>query len=107
MHSSEKRKTYFCTSCNQAVRTQIELDAHTRRHANQEAVFTCSLCLENKAENRRFRGSRLDLRKHLEKQHKSIIPNCNICKKRFKTLVRYLDDQFRHVGVSPYVRSMK
>ncbi|MEQ2200741.1 hypothetical protein XENOCAPTIV_002361 [Xenoophorus captivus] len=45
---------------------------------------------------------KLDLRKHLEKEHKGIMPNCNICKRRFKTLVRYLDDQFRHVGVSPY-----
>ncbi|MEQ2167096.1 hypothetical protein GOODEAATRI_000685 [Goodea atripinnis] len=37
MHSSEKKKTYFCTSCNQSVRAQIELDPHTRRH--QESLL--------------------------------------------------------------------
>ncbi|GAA6233728.1 zinc finger and BTB domain-containing protein 11 [Lates japonicus] len=108
MHLMEGKKTFFCTSCNQTVRTQIELDAHTRRHANQDAVFTCLLCpaeTENKtdtAEKTGFKGSKWGLRRHLEKEHPGVIPRCNICNKGFKSLVSYLADQFRHVGVSPF-----
>lgn len=108
MHLMEGKKTFFCTSCNQTVRTQIELDAHTRRHANQDAVFTCLLCpaeTENKpdaAEKTGFKGSKWGLRRHLEKEHPGIIPRCDICNKGFKSLVSYLADQFRHVGVSPF-----
>ncbi|KAG7231341.1 hypothetical protein INR49_012181 [Caranx melampygus] len=108
MHLMEGKKTFFCTSCNQSVRSQIELDAHTRRHANQDAVFTCLLCSAGAGENQMeaqtsgYRGSRLGLKKHLEKEHPGVIPRCNICNKGFKTLVSYLADQFRHVGVSPY-----
>ncbi|XP_023252672.1 myoneurin-like [Seriola lalandi dorsalis] len=107
MHLMEGKKTFFCTSCNQSVRTQIELDAHTRRHANQDAVFTCLLCpagTEDKTEAQTtgFKGSRWGLKKHLEKEHPGVIPRCDVCNKGFKTLVSYLADQFRHVGVSPY-----
>ncbi|XP_029384608.1 zinc finger protein 652-like [Echeneis naucrates] len=110
MHLMEGRKTFFCTSCQQSVRTQIELDAHTRRHANQDAVFTCFLCTagtENQNEGQPaavtgFKGSRWGLKKHLEKEHPGVIPRCDICNKGFKTLVSYLADQFRHVGVSPF-----
>ena len=45
-HSLEGRKTFFCSSCNQTLRSQVEQDAHTKRHANQDAVFTCCLCPE-------------------------------------------------------------
>ncbi|XP_071340559.1 myoneurin [Trachinotus anak] len=107
MHLMEGKKTFFCTSCQQTVRTQIELDAHTRRHANQDAVFTCSLCPagtegKTEAQTTAFKGSRWGLKKHLEKEHPGVIPRCDICNKGFKTLVSYLADQFRHVGVSPF-----
>lgn len=107
MHHMEGKKTFFCTSCQQKVRTQVELDAHTRRHANQDAVFTCLLCSAEtgnnaEAEKTGFQGSRWGLRRHLEKEHPGVIPRCGICNKGFKSLVSYLADQFRHVGVSPY-----
>ncbi|XP_044031967.1 zinc finger protein 350 [Siniperca chuatsi] len=107
MHHLMGKKTFFCTSCQQTVRTQIELDAHTRRHANQDAVFTCLLCSAeagNKTETEKtgFEGSRWGLRRHLENEHPGVIPRCDICNKGFKSLVSYLADQFRHVGVSPY-----
>lgn len=109
MHLRQGKKTFFCTSCNQSVRSQIELDTHTRRHANQDAVFTCFLCsaaaaAENQAEVQTsgYRGSKMGLKKHLEKEHPGVIPRCHICNKGFKTLASYLADQFRHVGVSPY-----
>ncbi|XP_039983453.1 zinc finger protein 652-A [Xiphias gladius] len=107
MHHMDGKKTFFCTSCKQTVRTQIELDAHTRRHANQEAVFTCLLCSaetkdNTEAEKTGFKGSRWGLRRHLEKEHPGVIPRCDICNKGFKSLVSYLADQFRHVGVSPF-----
>lgn len=116
MHNMEGKKTFFCTSCQQTVRTQLELDNHTRRHANQDAVFTCFLCSapsDIKEEEQEegggggggkvgFKGSRWGLRRHLEAEHPGVIPRCDICNKGFKSLVSYLSDQFRHVGVSPY-----
>ncbi|XP_029282239.1 GDNF-inducible zinc finger protein 1-like [Cottoperca gobio] len=99
MHLLEAKKTFFCSSCQQSVRSQIELDAHTKRHANQDAVFTCLLC---PAEMTGYKGSRWGLRRHLEKEHRGVIPRCDICNKGFTSLVSYLADQFRHVGVSPY-----
>ncbi|XP_067434019.1 zinc finger protein 394 isoform X1 [Thunnus thynnus] len=108
MHNMEGKKTFFCSSCKQTVRTQLELDVHTRRHANHDAVFTCFLCSDSKEEEEEggekagFKGSRWGLRRHLEAQHPGIIPRCDICNKGFKSLVSYLSDQFRHVGVSPY-----
>lgn len=107
MHHTEGKKTFFCSSCQRQVRTQIVLDLHTRRHANQDAVYTCLLCpaeTENKTEEEKtgYKGSKLGLRKHLEKEHPGVVPRCNICNKGFKTLMSYLADQFRHVGVSPY-----
>jgi len=101
-HTMEGKKTFFCTSCNQTVRSQLELDAHTKRHANQDAVFTCHLCSADTENETEYKGSRWGLRKHLEKEHPGVIPRCDICNKGFKTLVSYLADQFRHVGVSPY-----
>ncbi|XP_062297811.1 myoneurin [Scomber scombrus] len=115
MHNMEGKKTFFCTSCQQTVRTQLELDVHTRRHANQDAVFTCFLCpaqSDSKEEEQEeggggggkvgYKGSRWGLRRHLEAEHPGVIPRCDICNKGFKSLVSYLSDQFRHVGVSPY-----
>ncbi|XP_051249390.1 zinc finger and BTB domain-containing protein 11-like [Dicentrarchus labrax] len=107
MHHMVGKKTFFCTTCQQSVRTQIELDSHTRRHANQDAVFTCYLCSaegENKteAEKTGFSGPRWGLKRHLEKEHPGVIPRCDVCNKGFKSLASYLADQFRHVGVSPY-----
>ncbi|KAL7373732.1 hypothetical protein ABVT39_013486 [Epinephelus coioides] len=101
MHHMEGNKTFFCTKCEQTVRTQIALDAHTKRHANQEAVFTCLLC-SAETDKTGYKGTRWGLKKHLETEHPGIIPRCNICNKGFKSLVSYLGDQFRHVGVSPY-----
>lgn len=102
LHQVEGKKTFFCTYCKQTVRTQIQLDAHTRRHANQDAVFTCTLCSTNKPETTGYTGSRHGLKRHLEKEHPGVIPRCDICNKGFKTITTYLADQFRHVGVSPY-----
>ncbi|KAK2859856.1 hypothetical protein Q5P01_004476 [Channa striata] len=102
MHQMEEKKTFFCTYCKKTVRTQIQLDAHTRRHANQGAVFTCLLCPANKTESRGFRGSKNGLKRHLENEHPGVVPRCDICNRGFKSLVTYLADQFRHVGVSPY-----
>ncbi|XP_068566379.1 zinc finger protein 358 [Cebidichthys violaceus] len=98
MHLLEGNKKFFCPSCQQPVRTQIELDAHTKRHANQSAVFSCLLCPEPTG----YRGSRLGLRRHLEREHPGVVPRCHVCNKGFTSLVSYLADQFRHVGVSPY-----
>ncbi|XP_069368504.1 myoneurin isoform X2 [Paralichthys olivaceus] len=98
-HLMEGKKMYFCTSCKQTLRSQIEFDAHTRRHANQGAVFTCVLC---PAETTRYKGSKLGLKRHLKKEHPGVVPRCNICNRGFKTIMTYLDDQFRHVGVSPF-----
>lgn len=107
VHQIEGKKTFFCTHCKKTVRTQIELDAHTRRHANNVAVFTCCLCsaeAQDKAETVQmgFKGSRCGLKKHLETEHPGVIPRCDICNRGFRTLTSYLADQFRHVGVSPY-----
>ncbi|XP_034427643.1 zinc finger protein Gfi-1b [Hippoglossus hippoglossus] len=107
MHLMEGRKKFFCMSCKQTVRSQVDFDAHTRRHANQDAVFTCTLCseaTENKtgSETTGYKGSRLGLKRHLEKEHPGAIPRCNICNRGFKTIMTYLADQFRHVGVSPF-----
>lgn len=104
MHHMVEKKTFFCTYCQQKVRTQIELDAHTKRHANHEAVFTCHLCTEHKteADNTGYKGSRMGLKSHLEKKHPGVIPHCNVCNKTFRTLMSYLADQFRHLGKSPY-----
>ncbi|KAM9839215.1 uncharacterized protein ACBR49_016279 [Aulostomus maculatus] len=101
IHLMEEKKTFFCMSCKQACRSQIELDAHTRRHATQEAVFTCHLCTAE-AEKTGYQGSKWGLRKHLEREHPGVIPHCHVCNKSFKSLPSYLADQFRHVGVSPY-----
>ncbi|KAM6908337.1 uncharacterized protein PEZ65_016625 isoform 1-T2 [Lycodopsis pacificus] len=98
MHLQEGNKKFFCTTCKQPVRTQIELDAHTKRHANQGAVFSCLLCPETAG----YRGPRKGLRRHLEQEHPGVIPRCHVCNKGFSSLVSYLADQFRHVGVSPY-----
>ncbi|XP_053268024.1 uncharacterized protein LOC128425457 isoform X1 [Pleuronectes platessa] len=46
MHQMEGRWKFFCTSCKQAVPSQTELDAHRRRHTNEDVVFSCSLCPE-------------------------------------------------------------
>ena len=94
-------KTFFCTTCQRSVRTQLDLDSHTKRHANQEAVFTCLLCKaqEGKAG---YTGAKLRLRRHLEQEHPGVVPRCDICNKGFLSLTSYLADQFRHVGVSPY-----
>lgn len=108
MHQMVEKKTFYCTTCQQTVRTQIELDAHTKRHANQDAVFTCHLCSAAETESKSeageagFKGSKWGLKKHLEKEHPGVIPRCDICNKGFKALSSYLADQFRHVGVSPY-----
>lgn len=102
LHQVEGKKTFFCTCCKQTVRTQIQLDAHTRRHANQDAVFTCSLCPANQPETTGYEGPRHGLKRHLEKEHPGVIPRCHICNKGFKAITSYLADQFRHVGVSPY-----
>ncbi|XP_059183263.1 myoneurin-like [Centropristis striata] len=98
MHFMQGKKTFFCTSCQQSVRTQIELDQHTRRHANHDAVFTCSVCPEDAG----YKGSKTGLKKHLEAEHPGLIPRCHVCHRAFKSLMSYLADQFRHVGVSPY-----
>ncbi|KAF3703843.1 Telomere zinc finger-associated protein [Channa argus] len=102
MHQMEEKKTFFCTYCKKTVRTQIQLDAHTRRHANQGAVFTCLLCSASTTESTGFKGSRNGLKRHLENEHPGVVPRCDICNRGFKSLVTYLADQFRHVGVSPY-----
>ncbi|XP_034415534.1 zinc finger protein 32 [Cyclopterus lumpus] len=98
MHFLEGNKTFFCEMCKQPVRTQIELDAHTKRHANQSAVFTCSLCPAAPG----YRGSRLGLKRHLMQEHPGVVPRCDVCGKGFSSLASYLADQFRHVGVSPF-----
>ncbi|XP_034023901.1 zinc finger and SCAN domain-containing protein 21-like [Thalassophryne amazonica] len=100
-------KTFFCTKCKKSVRSQIEFDAHTRRHAKRDAVFTCTLCASETGSKTEtgppgFKGSKVGLKRHLEREHPGVIPRCHICNKSFKSLLRYLDDQFRHVGVSPY-----
>ncbi|XP_034562935.1 zinc finger protein 180-like [Notolabrus celidotus] len=100
MHHMEGKKTFFCSWCQQNVRSQIDLDSHTKRHANQDAVFTCVLC--SSAEERTFKGSRWVLKKHMEKEHPGVVPRCHVCHKNFKSVVSYLADQFRHVGVTPY-----
>lgn len=102
LHRVEGKKVFFCACCKQTVRSQIQLDAHTRRHAHQRAVFTCSLCAASKPEATRYKGSRLGLKRHLEAEHPGVVPRCDICDKGFKTVPTYLADQFRHVGVSPY-----
>ncbi|XP_054479150.1 zinc finger and BTB domain-containing protein 47-like [Anoplopoma fimbria] len=112
MHLLESNKTFFCTSCQQTVRTQIELDAHTRRHANQSAVFTCLLCPKDETGDQvgtadlkgtsGYKGSKRGLRNHLEQEHPGVVPRCDICNKGFQSLASYLADQFRHVGRSPY-----
>ncbi|XP_060949995.1 zinc finger and BTB domain-containing protein 24 [Limanda limanda] len=106
-HRVERKKKFSCTSCKRAVHSRTELDAHTRRHAKQGAVYTCSLCpeatdTEPGAETPGFKGTRSGLKRHLEEEHPGAIPRCNICDRRFKTILSYLDDQFRHVGVSPF-----
>ncbi|CAJ1081750.1 zinc finger protein 652-A-like [Xyrichtys novacula] len=107
MHNMEGKKTFYCMWCKQNVRSQVELDAHTKRHANQDAVFTCYICSTEKesqseAGEKVFKGNKWGLRKHLEKEHPGIIPPCHFCHRSFKSLVSYLADQFRHVGVTPY-----
>ncbi|XP_033965019.1 myoneurin isoform X1 [Pseudochaenichthys georgianus] len=94
-------RTFFCTTCQRSVRTQSDLDSHTKRHANQEAVFTCLLCKaqEGKAG---YTGAKFGLKRHLEQEHPGVVPRCDICNKGFLSLTSYLADQFRHVGVSPY-----
>ncbi|XP_060920109.1 zinc finger protein 180-like [Labrus mixtus] len=107
MHHMEGKKTFFCTWCQQSVRTQIELDAHTKRHANHHAVFVCALCpaeaeRESETGEKGFKGSRWGLKRHMEKEHPGTIPRCDVCFRNFKSLVSYLADQFRHVGKTPY-----
>ncbi|XP_071402170.1 zinc finger protein 449 [Centroberyx affinis] len=107
MHYKEGRKNFFCTMCKKPVRSQFDLDAHTRRHANQEAVFECVLCRlappgDSETGRQGYRGTKWGLRKHLEAEHPGVIPRCDICDKSFKTVPSYLSDQFRHVGVSPF-----
>lgn len=100
VHLMVEKKTFFCTTCQQRVRTQIELDTHTKRHANQDAVFTCHLCSADGEPG--FQGSRWGLKRHLQKEHPGVVPHCHICNKGFRLLVSYLADQFRHVGRTPY-----
>lgn len=102
LHHMAEKKTFFCTTCQQTVRSQIELDAHTKRHANQDAVFACHLCSPEAENKTGFKGTKLGLKQHLEKQHPGVVPRCDICNKSFKLLSSYLADQFRHVGKSPY-----
>ncbi|XP_028425259.1 zinc finger protein 205-like [Perca flavescens] len=101
MHNLDTNKKFFCAPCQRSVRTQIELDRHTKRHANKAAVFTCHLC-PVEAGKRGYRGSRCGLKSHLETEHPGVIPRCHICNKGFQSIVTYLADQFRHVGVSPH-----
>lgn len=98
LHHVAEKKRFFCTTCRQTVRSQVELDAHTKRHAHQDAVFTCQLCPPEAG----FKGTKLGLKQHLEKEHPGVVPRCDICNKSFKLLSSYLADQFRHVGKSPY-----
>lgn len=98
LHHVAEKKRFFCTTCRHTVRSQVELDAHTKRHAHQDAVFTCHLCPPEAG----FKGTKLGLKQHLEKEHPGVIPRCDICNKSFKLLSSYLADQFRHVGKSPY-----
>ncbi|XP_029934620.1 zinc finger protein 771 [Myripristis murdjan] len=103
MHYKEGKKNFFCTKCNKAVRSQVDLDTHTRRHANQEAAFKCTLCAASTETGQQgFTGTKWGLRKHLETEHPGVIPRCDICDKGFKSMASYLSDQFRHVGVSPF-----
>ncbi|XP_068455158.1 zinc finger and BTB domain-containing protein 14-like [Clinocottus analis] len=104
MHLLEANKTFFCTMCEQPVRSQVELDAHTKRHANRRAVFTCLLCAAaaGAAAPTVYRGSRLGLKRHLTQVHPGVVPRCDVCRKGFSSLASYLADQFRHVAVSPY-----
>lgn len=99
LHLLEGKKTFFCATCKHKVRTQVELDAHTKRHANQSAVFSCLLC---PPAEEGYKGSKWGLRRHLEQQHPGVVPRCDICNKGFTSLASYLADQFRHVGVSPF-----
>ncbi|KAM8823120.1 uncharacterized protein AB9W97_005208 [Spinachia spinachia] len=99
LHLLEGKKTFFCSTCKHKVRTQVELDGHTKRHANQSAVFSCHLCPPGEGG---YRGSKWGLRRHLEQQHPGVVPRCQICNKGFTSLASYLADQFRHVGVSPF-----
>ncbi|TNN34365.1 Zinc finger protein 350 [Liparis tanakae] len=99
LHFLEGNKTFYCTTCRQPVRTQAELDAHTKRHANRGAAFTCTLC---PAPAPTYRGSRIGLKSHLSRQHAGVVPRCRVCDKGFGSLDAYLADQFRHVGVSPF-----
>ncbi|XP_034717602.1 zinc finger protein 205 isoform X1 [Etheostoma cragini] len=101
MHNLDTNKRFFCVPCQRSVRTQIELDRHTKRHANKAAVFTCHLC-PAEAGKRGYKGSRWGLRSHLETEHPGVVPRCHICNKGFQSVVTYLADQFRHVGVSPH-----
>lgn len=102
VHQMMKKKTFFCLSCQQTVRSQNELDVHTKRHANQVAVFTCHLCSAEAENKTAFKGSRMGLKSHLEKVHPGVVPRCDVCNKGFKSLTSYLSDQFRHVGKSPF-----
>ncbi|XP_037311662.2 oocyte zinc finger protein XlCOF7.1 isoform X1 [Pungitius pungitius] len=99
LHLLEGKKTFFCATCKQKLRTQVELDAHTKRHANQNAVFSCVLCPPAEGG---FGGSKWGLKRHLQQQHPGVVPRCDICNKGFTSLASYLADQFRHVGVSPF-----
>lgn len=100
IHQWVEKKTFFCTTCKQTLRSQVELDAHTKRHAHRDATFTCHLCSAESGQG--FSGSRLGLKSHLQKEHPGVVPRCSICDKGFKSLASYLADQFRHVGRSPY-----
>ncbi|XP_056155771.1 zinc finger protein 567 [Lampris incognitus] len=103
IHYKERKKDYFCGMCRKLCRNQLDLDAHTRRHANQMAVYQCSLC-PFKSTDKLISGlsGRYVMKKHLESEHSGIIPSCQICNRNFKNLTSYLSDQFRHVGISPF-----
>lgn len=98
------RKSYICSLCQKHCRNQLALDNHIRLHASRAAVFQCPLCSFQAPGTIRKRGvkGRFGIRVHLETEHAGIVPECEICKKRFRNLDSYLNDQVRHIGVTPF-----
>lgn len=103
-HWKGQRKRFVCGLCQKHCRNQCALDNHIRKHASRAAVFQCPLCSFQAPGKIRKRGvkGRFSIRVHLETQHAGIIPNCEICKKSFKNLNSYLNDQVRHIGITPF-----
>jgi len=82
----EQRLEYTCNICRQSFASNEEIKTHRNSLEHKESVFklknpdfgkVCEFCWQN------FPSGISELKSHLESEHLSILPQCNICGQLF------------------------